>query len=119
MCVNKEDGPRDLKRVAASREELRELSIDVSTDVVSSSGDTKDLNVVVGLDPGSVPFRKEGDRNINTITFVAGIYDREAKWVRGQQKRFDVTLPDSQLKDMRANGVGVKNTFQLKPGTYL
>ena len=108
-----------LRRVMASREEIRELSIDVTTDVAPSSGDPKELNIVVRLDLASVPFRKEGDLNVNTVTFVVGIYDNDGKWVNGEQKRFDLTLPDAQLKDMRASGVGVKNTFNLKPGKYL
>jgi VWFA-related protein len=108
-----------LRRVMASREEIRDLAIEVSIDVAASSEDTKDLTVVVRLDLASVPFHKDGDRNVNTVTFVAGIYDTDGKWVEGEQKRFDLTLPDSQLSDMRASGVGVKNTFKLKPGKYL
>jgi hypothetical protein len=67
----------------------------------------------------SLAFRKEGDRNLNTVIFVAGIYDNDGKWVNGEKKQFDLKLPDTELKDMQARGIGVRNTFKLKPGKYL
>ncbi len=103
----------------ASREELRGLSIDVSTEVGPSAEATKDLTVIVRLDLSAVPFRKEGQRNLNRLMFAAGIYDETGKWVNGEQKQVDLEVPDEQLKDMRANGVGVQHTFKLKPGKYL
>ena len=109
----------DLQRMMSSREELHDLTIAVSTEVVPSSEQTRDLNVVVRLDLASVPFRKEGDRNLNTVIFLAGIYDNDGKWVNGEKKQFDLKLPNSELKDMQARGVGVRNTFKLKPGKYL
>jgi VWFA-related protein len=108
-----------LRRVMASRDEIRELSVDINTDVAPATGDTKQLNIVVRLNLASMPFHKEGDRSVNTITFVAGIYDDNGRWVDGEQKRFDLTLPDSELNDMRTSGAGVKHTFKLKPGKYL
>lgn len=114
-----EQNKEELRQVVASREEFRQLSIDVNTEIAPSSGETKQLAVLVRLDLSSVTFRKEGSRNLNTLTFVAGIYDSDGKWVTGEQKQFNLKLPDSQLQDMRAKGVGVRNTFQLKPGKYL
>ena len=115
----KDDENGDVRQAMASREELHGLSIEVNTDVGLSSGETKDLTVIVRLDLSVVPFRKEGERNLNRLTFAAGIYDESGKWVNGDQKQIDLEVPDQQLKDMRANGVGVKHTFKLKPGKYL
>jgi len=53
------------------------------------------------------------------VIFVAGIYDNQGEWVDGEKKQFDLKLPDSELKDMQARGVGVRNTFKLKSGRYL
>jgi VWFA-related protein len=108
----------ELRQVVASREEFHQLALEVSTEVAPSSGDSKELTVLVKLDLNSVRFRKDDERNINTLIFVAGIYDGNGKWVRGEQKRFDLKLPDAQLQEMRASGVGLKETFQLNPGTY-
>ena len=108
----------ELRQVVASREEFHQLALEVSTEVAPSSGDSKELTVLVKLDLNSVRFRKDDERNVNTLTFVAGIYDGNGKWVSGEQKRIDLKLPDAQLQDMRARGVGLKETFQLNPGTY-
>jgi hypothetical protein len=109
----------ELRQVVASREEFHQLALKVSTQVEPSAGDSKELTVLVKLDLNSVRFRKDGERNVNTLIFVAGIYDGNGKWVRGEQRRVDLKLPDAQLQDMRARGVGLRETFQLNPGTYL
>jgi VWFA-related protein len=111
--------PAELRQVVASREEFHELALEVSTEVAPSTGDSKELTVLVKLDLNSVRFRKDGEHNVNTLVFVAGIYDGNGKWLRGEQKRVDLKLPDAQLQDMRARGVGLRETFQLNPGTYL
>jgi VWFA-related protein len=109
----------ELRQVVASREEFHQLAVDVSTQVEPSTGESKQLTVVIKLDLNSVRFRKEGEQNVNTLVFIAGIYDGNGKWVAGKQKQVGLKLPDDQLQDMRAKGVGVKDTFELKPGTYL
>lgn len=110
----------ELSLVMSSREEFHDLAVDVSTQIGPSSGDLKQLAVLVKLDLNSVHFRKDGDNNnVDSLVFVAGIYDGEGKWVTGQQKHFDLKVPDAQLQDMRAKGVGVRTMFELKPGTYL
>lgn len=109
----------DLRQAMASREEFTQLSIDVSTQVAPSAAETKDLTVLTRLDLASVHFRKEGDQNVNTLTFAAGVYSSDGRWITGEQKRFDLKLPDAQLASMRANGVGIHDDFQLKPGKYL
>lgn len=109
----------DLQRMMSSREEVHDLTIAVTTEVVPSSDQIRDLNVEVRLDLASVPFRKEGDRNLNTVIFVAGIYDSDGNWVNGEKKQVDLKLPESELKDMQTRGVGVRNTFKLKAGKYL
>lgn len=109
----------DLQRMMSSREEVHDLTIAVTTEVVPSSEQIRDLNVDVRLDLASVPFRREGDRNLNTLIFVAGIYDNDGKWLNGEKKRVDLRLPESELKEMQARGVGVRNTFKVPPGKYL
>lgn len=121
---NKQSGQLDqsteqLRQVVASREEFHQLALEASTQVEPSTGDSKELTVLVKLDLNSVRFRKDGERNVNTLIFVAGIYDGDGKWVRGEQKRVDLELPDAQLQDMRDRGVGLRETFLLNPGTYL
>jgi hypothetical protein len=109
----------DLQRMMSSWEDVHDLTIAVRTEVVPSSDQVRDLNVEVRLDLASVPFRKEGDRNLNTLIFVTGIYDNDGNWVNGEKKQVDLKLRKSELKDMQTRGVGVRNTFKLKAGKYL
>jgi len=108
-----------LANLMASREEFKQLSVDVSPDLIGSSGDARDVRLVIRLDLTSVSFRREGDQNVNSFTFATGVYDSDGKWVTGEEKKVDVKLSDSQLAEMKMNGVGIKNSFHLRPGKYL
>jgi hypothetical protein len=57
---------KELQQMVASREEFQQLKIEVSTWIGPGSGETKELAVLISLDLGSVYFRKEGDRNVNS-----------------------------------------------------
>jgi VWFA-related protein len=109
----------ELRQTVASRQEFHDLALNISTQLDPANDGGKQLTVLLKLDLNSVSFRKDGDRNLNTLTFIAGIYDAAGKWITGEQKRVDLKLPDAQLADMRAKGVGMKNVFELKPGSYL
>lgn len=109
----------DLQQVMSSGKEFQNLPIAVSTELVPSSDQTPGLNVIVRLDLASTPFRKEGDRNLNTVFFLTGIYDSDGRWVTGEKKKFNLKLTDPDLKQLRARGVRVLNTFKLKPGKYV
>jgi len=102
----------------ASREEFHQLAVDVSTEVGPLGGTAKkfkQLTVVVKLDLNSVRFRKEGEPNVDSLIFVAGIFNREGKWLIGEKKQAD--LKRAELEDTRA--VAIEHSFQLKPGAYL
>jgi hypothetical protein len=63
-------------------------------------------------------FRKEGNQNLNTVTFVFAVFDQNEKLVASQQKRAGVSVLDAQLPELLKGGVTMSMNFQLKPGTY-
>ena len=107
----------ELKQLMVSREEFHQLAVDVSTEVDPVEGTAKKfrLTVLVKLDLNSVRFGKEGEPNVNSLILVAGIFDREGKWLVGEKKQADLKL--AELEDTRA--VAIEHSFQLKPGAYL
>ena len=108
----------EIRQLMASREEFHQLAVDVSTEVGPVGGTAKkfkQLTVVVKLDLNSVRFRKEGEPNVDSLIFVAGIFNREGKWLIGEKKQAD--LKRAELEDTRA--VAIEHSFQLKPGAYL
>lgn len=116
-----EDAPAESLRAAVlSTEELPDLPLDITTEISRSadSGMTQ-LAVMARLEVKSVHFRKDGEHNLNTLTFVSCIFDKDGLWVAGQQKKLPLELADDKLQQLRASpGVLMRSTFQLAPGTY-
>jgi hypothetical protein len=70
------------------------------------------------LDLKQFKFHKADGRNHNEVTLVAGIFDRNGNYLQGIKKVVELRLKDETLANM-GNGVTVKTTFDVKPGTYL
>ena len=53
-------------------------------------------------------FRKEEDRNLDTLTFVTVVFDRDGHVVTGQQKSVELRLRDSSLEKYLQTGITVR-----------
>lgn len=95
----------------------QQLPVEVRTEV-SKAADNGALQVLAHLDTRSLHFHKEGARNQNTVIFVSAILDRSGNLVTGQQWQAKVDVPDDALPKLLSDGIDVKMSFQLKPGTY-
>ena len=63
--------------------------------------------------------RKEGDRNLDNLTFVTVVFDRDGHLVSGQQRSVELRLRDSSLEKYLQTGITIQTLFNVKPGTYL
>ena len=109
----------DLEDAVFSQDELNGLPVDVHTQFFKvSERDTK-LSVIAHLDLRHVRFRKEQGRNLNNLTFVTALFDRDGKKVAAQEKRLEFHLRDSSLEQLSRSGITTKASFDVPPGTYL
>ncbi|HWC97884.1 MAG TPA: hypothetical protein VG456_14065, partial [Candidatus Sulfopaludibacter sp.] len=76
------------------------------------------LSVMAHLDLQQFKFHKEDGRNRNEVTLVSGIFDRNGNYLQGIRKVVELRLKDETLTGL-TQGVTVKTTFDVKPGTYL
>ncbi|MGB7727914.1 MAG: hypothetical protein WBL50_07775 [Candidatus Acidiferrum sp.] len=86
--------------------------------VAEGQGDTRELSLFSRLDAKVLHFHKEGDRNLNTITFVFAVFDERQNLIEAQQRRAKVNVLDEQMQDLFKLGIFVNLTFQLKQGIY-
>jgi hypothetical protein len=63
-------------------------------------------------------FHKADGRNVNNVTVLSGIFDRNGNYLQGIRKVVELHLKDETLARL-TNGVTVKTTFDVEPGTYL
>ena len=104
---------------AFSQDQLRELPIDVRTQFYKVNESDVRLAVVTHLDLSAVRFLKEQDRNLNDLTFVTVLFDRDGKLVTGKEKKVLFRLRDATLARLTQSGISLKMEFDVKPGTYL
>jgi hypothetical protein len=67
----------------------------------------------------SLRFRKAEGRNVDNLTTVVAVFDRDGNLVDGRKKRLELRLRDETLETLARSGVGTRIGFDVKPGTYL
>ena len=109
----------EIEQAIFSHDEVSELPVAVHLQFFKVNDlDTK-LSILAHLDLRFVRFRKENGRNINKLTFVAALFDRDGKYIAGREKSLQFQLLDGSLERLTQSGVTTKMTFDVRPGTYL
>jgi VWFA-related protein len=109
----------EIEQAVYSQDESKELPVDVHTQFFKVNEAQARLAVLTHLDLSSVRFRKEQDHNLNNLTFVTVLFDRDGNYVMGKEKQVEFRLRDSTLARLMQTGITLKMEFDLKPGTYL
>jgi hypothetical protein len=109
----------EIQQAVYSRDELKELPVDVHTQFFRVKEAEVRLAVLTHLDLSSVHFRQEQDRHLNNLTFLTVLFDRDGKCVVAKEKRVEFRLRDATLAKLTQTGITLKVEFDLKPGTYL
>jgi VWFA-related protein len=108
----------EIEQVLYSQDELHELPVEVHTQFFKMDDDDARVAVVTRVSLAELQLRKEAERNVDNITFVTAVFDRDGKLVTGVQKVLHLRLRDSSLAILAKSGLTVKAHFDLKPGTY-
>jgi VWFA-related protein len=109
----------DLAEAVFSQDEMRGLPVEVHTQFFKVNGRETKLSIFAHLDVHLLRFRKEQGRNLNSLTFVTALFDRDGKYVTGQEKRIEFRLLDSSLERLSKSGITNKAIFEVPPGTYM
>ena len=109
----------EVEQAVFSHDEVVELPVDVHTQFFKLNEVDARLSVVTRLDLRFVHFRKENGRNLNSVTFITALFDRDGKYVTGKEKTLQFRLLDGSLEKLSQSGVTAKTSFDVKPGIYL
>jgi len=114
-----EEAKQEIEDALFSQEELHDLPIDLRTQFFKPSDLDAKLAVLVHVDVKKMHFRKAEGRNQNNLTIVSGLFDRNGRFITGNQKIVDMHLKDDTLANKLGSGITVKSSFDVKPGSYL
>jgi len=109
----------EIQEAVFSQDETHELPIDVHTQFFMKTESDARIAVLTRIDLHPLHFRKEEDRNLDNLTFVTVVFDRDGHMITGQQKSVQLRLRDNNLERYLQTGISIRALFDVKPGTYL
>jgi len=113
------DKKQEIQDALFSREEMRDLPVDLHTQFFKPSDEQAKLTVLAHIDVRHLRFQKADGRNNNNLTIVSGVFDGNGNFVTANEKVIQMRLKDETLASKLGSGVSVKSDFDLKPGSYL
>jgi len=109
----------EIEQALFSQDELAELPMEVHTQFFKANDLSAKLSVLMHLDLHFVQFRKSEGRNLNNLTVVTALFDRNGNYLAGKERRLEFRLRDTSLEQLTQSGLTMKTSFDVKPGTYL
>ena len=107
-----------IREALLSKTEIAQFPVVLDANVSEGQGETHELSLLSHVDPKSLHLQKEQDHNLDTLTFVFGVFDQKENLVIAQQRHANVDVADGQLPEFLKAGMNVDMAFQLKPGSY-
>lgn len=114
-----EAAQEEIQETVFSRDEVQSIPLDIQTEFFESGDQKYELTVTAQLDVKAFRFNKDKDRNDDTVTVVAGLFDPNGNYVAGVEKVVALHLRDQTLETFEKAGISVKENFKVAPGRYL
>jgi VWFA-related protein len=108
----------DIEEAAFSRDEMRELPLDIRSSFYKTDNLNAEFRVLGHVDLSSVTFRVEGDRHCDNFSLVVALFDSDGNYVTGSEATYKLRLRDASFTQAMHNGIVLKTTVNVKPGTY-
>jgi hypothetical protein len=114
-----EEAKMEIEDAVFSQEELHDLPVELHTQFFKSSDAEARLAVLAHVDVRHIRYRKVEGRNINELTVVSAIFNRNGVFIQGLQKNLTMRWKDATLESKLGSGITLKTNFDVKPGSYL
>lgn len=115
-----ETAKEEIEEALFSRDELGELPVELHTQFFKSSDKDATISVLCRMDPRHIQFRKTDGRNVNVLTVIAAVFDRNGNFLSAIQKTVDIKMKDETMTKLMTAGVmTLKTNFSVQPGSYL
>jgi VWFA-related protein len=114
-----EQATEEIKEAFFSRDEMRELPVQLNTQFFKTDDFNARLSVLARIDAKHLKYRKDAGRNNNTVTVTSGVFDRNGNLVKGIQKTVEMKLRDQTLETLPDAGITVKSNLDVPSGEYV
>jgi VWFA-related protein len=114
-----QEAKREIEETLFSRDEWHDIPVELHTQFFKSSDVAAKLSVLARIDIRQLRFRKADGRNVDTLTVVAGVFDRNGNYISAVEKTVDMHLKDESLAGGKlSSGITVRSAFDVTPGGY-
>ena len=111
---------KEIESAVFSRDDIRDLPVEMRTEVRKSEGSGGELTVSTDIDLKLLHYSKTDGRNCQELTAVAAIFDRDGNFIAGKQQTLTLKLRDQTMDGLSQKPPETLQTsFALSPGTYL
>jgi VWFA-related protein len=111
-----ETAKREIEEALFSREEMSDIPVELHTQFFKASADAAKVSLVIKVDVKRLKFRKEGDRNCDELTVVAGLFDRNGVYATGIQKKLEMRLKDETVEKRLDAGLTLRSSSMSSRG---
>ena len=113
-----DQGQEQIREALLSKTDIAQFPVALDAKVSAGQGETHELSLFSQVDPKSLHLQKESNRNLNTLTFVFGVFDQKDNLLTAHQRHATVDVADGELPAFLKAGISLGMDFQLKPGSY-
>jgi len=110
---------REIQEALFSREELRDIPVELHTQFFKSGANLATATVLAHLDLRHVKFREVENRNVGHLLVMSGLFDRNGNFIKGLRKTIDFNLRPETLQRRLDSGITVRSSIEVEPGTYV
>jgi VWFA-related protein len=114
-----EDAKEEISQALFSRDEMRDIPVDLHTQFFKSSETEARLVVISRLDVRKLHFKKADGRNNDDVEIVSGLFDRNGNYLQSITKTLKMRLLDATLESKLNSGISIRSDFKVAPGTYV
>ncbi len=109
---------REIEEALFSREEIHDLPAALFAQFFKA-GDKARIEIFARVDVKHLRFRKEDGRNINKVTVIGCVFDRNGKYFTGDERSIELKLKDETLEKTPESGILLKSPMDVVPGNYV
>jgi VWFA-related protein len=113
-----QEAKREIEETLFSRDEWHDIPVELHTQFFKSSDVAAKLSILARIDVRQLRFRKADGRNLDTLTVVTGVFDRNGNYISAVEKTVDMHLRDESLAGKLSSGITVRSAFDVAPGGY-
>jgi len=114
-----EEAKQEIAEAVFAQNEIHELPLRVQTQFFRSGDDAAHISVLVHVDVRQMQFHKSDGRNLNQLTVIAALFDRNANFISAKSNTVKMHIKDNTLSTKLDSGITVKSNFDINPGSYL